>query len=313
MPNGFPHLPLPLVRQDRARLRGGGKKSQKILDNENNRQGHFNQISGALAKNLEFHSRNQKDRSDKGFPPILAGIPLLIRVEEDSDLDFLRAAFEFEIVSQQEDGYVIVASQDLDFQKLNVSLTKFLAEERGGGQVAKLYEIITDIDLEHRFKRIVDPYLFERIKQLSSDQVTIIDFSVECLGQLPKAPERKEGLSEERYQGLLNKFQIRLKEFNNEWEKIRLQREKDIIELINLHNGEVLTITEDPASYLPDSFTIRASITVAGLKDIVDSYPFIFEASEPDEIGKKPISKMKLQLINFGRCHLRRMLLQFAL
>ena len=71
-------------------------------------------------------------------------------VEDDADIDFLRSAFDFEIVSQQEDGYVIVAASALSSSRLAEVIEKFLADERGGGRAAKHYDMIQDLTLEQR-------------------------------------------------------------------------------------------------------------------------------------------------------------------
>lgn len=290
----FPHIPIPLVRSERAKLRGGGEKPGQQIEIEKDRQGHYDRIKRNLTGTENAYFAYRKKRNELGYPEFEAGIPLLIRVEEDEDIEFLRSAFSFEIVSQQDDGYVIVASEDLSFEKLYDAFALFLKGERGGGTAAKLYEIIEDIDLEHRFQRIVDESLRDKWHLILALARVTVDLSVECLGRLPQEPpppsfEPDDGPEEEKekqrsYEKSLQSHQTRLKNFYNEWETKRTERESTIEALVRGHGGEVLSITDDPDQQFPDSFVVRVSISPQGLQDIIYSYPFLFEVSEPDDI-----------------------------
>ena len=47
----------------------------------------------------------------------------MLRIDPSLDLDELRKQFHFEIVSEQEDGFVIVASEDVDLEDFQQKLT----------------------------------------------------------------------------------------------------------------------------------------------------------------------------------------------
>lgn len=290
----FPHLPLPLVRMDRARLNGGGSKSEEQISIEKNRQSHYDKIKQNLSQTQNAYFEYKKKRTEMGYPPFEAGVPLLIRVGEDEDLDFLRSAFNFEIVSQQEDGFVIIASEDIDFSELNLKLEKFLNSEHGGGTVGGLYEIIEDIDLEHRFQRIVDESIREKWEKVKNESSIVIDLSVECLGQMPNEPdlpkfednETKSSVKkkETSYQNRLERYKKRIIEFYKDWDEKRDQRICEIIDLVSVHKGELITVLDDTGVKLPDSFVARVKISPEGLRDIIYTYPYLFQVSEPDEI-----------------------------
>lgn len=290
----FPHIPIPLVRTDRAKLPSGGGKKPRVLENEKNRQGHYERIKKGLSGTENAYFAYKNERKEMGYPEFEAGIPLLVRVEGDDDLDFLRSAFSFEIVSQQDDGYVIVASEDVRFEELHSKFDLFVHGRDGGGTAAKLYEIIEDIDLEHRFERIVDESLRDRWQQILYLAQVTVDLSIECLGQLPKEPDpvsikpndtpadiAKKQLS---YEKSLQSHQGRLKDFYKEWESKRIERETAIKNLVVEHGGGILSITDDPDQQFPDSFVARVSISPQGLQDIIYSYPYLFQVSEPDDI-----------------------------
>ncbi|TGK45937.1 S8 family peptidase [Leptospira bouyouniensis] len=290
----FPHLPLPLVRMDRARLNGGGKKSEEQIFIEKNIQSHYDKIKRNLSQSQNAYFEYNKKRTEMGYPSFEAGVPLLIRVGEDEDLDFLRSAFNFEIVSQQDDGFVIVASEDIDFSELNLKLEKFKNSEYGGGTVGRLFEIIEDIDLDHRFQRIVDESIREKWVTIKNESSIIVDLSVECLGQFPKEPdplkfEKNETESsiqkkEASYKNRLESYKKKLTEFYRVWDDKRDQRIAEIINLVSVHKGELITVLDDPGVKLPDSFVARVKISPEGLKDIIYTYPYLFQVSEPDEI-----------------------------
>jgi len=118
--HNFEHLPLKARYQGRARLPRGGKSTPQTLANRNARQAHSGALltaSQALTTNWQ---QRRAEREGQDLPIIPRGIPILVQVDPSLDLDILRDKFTFEIVAEQEEGYVIVASEDIE-------LTAFLA------------------------------------------------------------------------------------------------------------------------------------------------------------------------------------------
>ncbi len=107
--HNFEHLPLLLRYQGRARLRGFGTPSPQTVANRNARQAHSDTLRTA-ARSLTSNWRDRRaERERQELPVIPAGIPILIQVDPSLELDALRERFAFEIVAEQEEGYVIVA------------------------------------------------------------------------------------------------------------------------------------------------------------------------------------------------------------
>lgn len=122
--HNFEHLPLLLRRQGRARLKGGGKSSPQTRANKNAREAHSASLTRS-AHSLTTNWRQRKEQSqEERLPVIPQGIPILLQVDPILDLDVLRDKFAFEIVAEQEEGYVIVAAQDIE-------LTPFLEMVNG--------------------------------------------------------------------------------------------------------------------------------------------------------------------------------------
>jgi len=63
-----------------------------------------------LTGNWQAH---KAQRQGQNLSVIPEGIPILLQVDPSLELDVLRAKFAFEIVAELEEGYVIVASEDI--------------------------------------------------------------------------------------------------------------------------------------------------------------------------------------------------------
>ena len=103
-----------------------------------------------------------------GLPPI-TGIPLLLKIDTSLDLDDLRRQFEFEIVSEQEEGFVIVASEDVDLTLFQQKLTDFIATVSGSANVAKIHELREDLTQEERLKLVLTDVLFQEWSTIADD------------------------------------------------------------------------------------------------------------------------------------------------
>ena len=82
-----------------------------------------------------------------------AGMPILLKVDPNFDLDILREKFGFEIVSEQEDGFVIVASEDLQLTELVQMINDFATDTYGSATIASIHKLFDDPTQEERLKR----------------------------------------------------------------------------------------------------------------------------------------------------------------
>ena len=89
--------------------------------NKDDRLGH----SGGLATSASNVSTAWKlrvnDREQANLPVLPKNVPLVLEVDTAIDLDELRKLFGFELVSEQENGFVIVASDDIDLNAFSNS------------------------------------------------------------------------------------------------------------------------------------------------------------------------------------------------
>ncbi|HET6884437.1 MAG TPA: S8 family peptidase, partial [Pirellulales bacterium] len=235
----------------------------------------------------DWQTRKAQRLAD-GLPTIEGGIPLLIKIDPSLDLDELRHFFQFEIVSEQEDGFVIVASEDISLTSFQQKLNDFATAATGSANVAKIHELREDPTQEERLRRILTDTLFNEWPTLADDQTYICDVSVSCAGtwQIPKKPKRGRLTDEKWARKEAEWSQSRTDAYDN-WDGLKDERLDSIRGIIGHYQGEILLNVDDApvaAPTLPDSFTLRLKLPAKGLKDLVLNYPYIFEVAEPDDI-----------------------------
>ena len=117
----------------------------------------------------------RQTRINEGKPDLGEGTPFLLKIDEGMDIDKLKKFFGFEIVAEHEDGYIIIASENLSlFEK---KLADFAEEITGSATVAEIHEIL---DPQDRLRRILSTTLFHSLSQLNGDTVFICDVGVSC-------------------------------------------------------------------------------------------------------------------------------------
>src|ERR1700674_3870067 len=130
MPPGhqFEYLPLVLRDTGPARFpRPNFTEDPLTQQNRANRGAHGHGLQAQVATVVTAWQTRQAERKEAGLPEIKPGIPLLLKIDPTLDIDALRQTFEFEIVSEEEDGFVIVASEDLSLAYFQQKLNDFMA------------------------------------------------------------------------------------------------------------------------------------------------------------------------------------------
>ncbi len=285
----FPHLPIPLIVEGAARLPGGGEAVARTEKNKKNRAAHVQHVSAGLSRSVNFWAGRYANRP-KEAPPLPGGVPLLLEIEPSQDIDWLITSLGLEIVAEEEDGYVIVASEDINFEKLKEVLDKFETKGHGTGSLAKVYQIEDD---EERLKRILSPNLWNSWPGLDDSIIYTVDVSIECAGQvrLPPMPERTDKDTDQRYQAKLDRWQRKIDKANMELDELSEKREESLLKFVRAYNGEIHHLRENAARTLvklPDCLEARLEISGQGLRDLVQNFPYLFEVTEPPEIEPTP-------------------------
>ena len=285
--HNFEHLPLVLSYHGPARLGGGGDDSQQTRINRVARPQH----SATLRTSAESLGRTWRERQaareQDNLPVIPEGVPFLLQIDPGLDLDDLRRKFDFEVVAEEEQGYVIVAAQDIDMESFLEMVEGFAGEVWGSGviaQVHNLYEDPTD-----RLPHILSESLYANWPNIADDQMYLVDVGIACVGtkDIPTPPNKGKRDTDATWAKKERDWSQERMEAYDAWDEIKRSRETDIEQLAASYQAELLHVIDGDTvsqAVLPDSFTVRIKMVGAGLKDFVLNYPYIFEVLEPDDI-----------------------------
>lgn len=290
--HNFEHLPLLLRYQGKARLRGGGDPSPQTLANKGVRR-HEHSValdSAAQALSAIWQDRKaQRLASGQTFAEMPAGIPILLQIDTGLDIDALRAKFKFEIVAEQEDGYVIVASEDIHMTAFRNMAQGFAVAVHGSATIAEVYTLFDDPNQTDRLGRILSEQLMASWGAIDELPIYIVDIGIACSGtqEIPMRPVRGKRATDAQWAAKEHGWSERRASAYNEWDDIKFEREVSIQKFTEFYQAEILHMRDSAdfdAGVLPDSFTVRLKISGKGLKDFVLNYPYIFEVVEPEDI-----------------------------
>jgi len=287
--HNFEHLSLVLRKQGPARFpRSPRQPDPTTVANRANRAGHSTALKEYVASaSLNWQTR-QVQRVQAGLPIVKAGIPLLLKIDTSLDMEDLRHYFGFEIVSEQEDGFVIVTSEDVALTSFQQKLNDFITNGEGSASVARIHDLPDDPTQEGRLKRILSDVLFAEWGMIVDDAPYIVDVSIACAGnwQIPAKPKRGR-LTAQKWAAKEAAWSVARNAAYDQWDALRDERYQSVMTIISPYNGEVFMHVDDytpEAATLPDCFTLRLGLPGKGLKDLVLNYPYIFEVTEPDDI-----------------------------
>jgi hypothetical protein len=288
--HNFEHLPLKLRYQGRARLPRGGKSTPQTLANRNARQAHSGALltaSQALTTNWQ---QRRAEREGQDLPIIPRGIPILVQVDPSLDLDILRDKFTFEIVAEQEEGYVIVASEDIELTAFLAMVNGFAVQIHGSATIARVHRLFDDPDQTDRLRRILSDRLFSEWPAITDEQLYIVDIGIACTGtqEIPAPPNKRKRDTDADWARRERDWSQLRSDAYNAWDNIKVVREAEIEQFVEFYGAEMLHLIDGAAfdaAVLPDSFTIRVRIVGKGLRDFILNYPYIFEVVEPEDIA----------------------------
>jgi len=286
--HNFEHLPLILREQGRAKLKGGGKASPQTVANRNARQAHSTALTTA-AETLKTNWETIKTQSaEQGVPIIPHGIPILLKIDPGLDLDVLREKFEFEIVAEQEDGYVIVAAEDIELTPFVKMVNEFAVEIRGSARIAEIHRLFDDP--ADRLRRILADRLLAIWPTIADAQILIVDIGIACSGtkEIPQLRPRGKRMTDGDWAKREAEWSQARADAYVSWDTVKQNRETEIEEFAAHYGADIIHLVDGApfdAAVLPDSFTVRLRIAGKGLRDFVLNYPYIFEVVEPEDIA----------------------------
>jgi hypothetical protein len=264
-------------------------ESSQTINNRANRGSHSGSLRGQVASITTDWRTKLDKRLQAGLPAIDKGIPLLLQIDTNLDIDDLRRHFEFEIISEQDDGFVIVASEDesLDFfkRKLDDFIGTTEGPIRGSAGIAKIHNLRADVTSEERLKRILTERMFAELPQLDTDAQYLVDISISCQGNwvLPIKPKRGR-LTDKTWAKKEAEWSQARSAAYEEWDKLKDERRATVDTFIEFYHGEIVGDAAPNSDDPPDYFELRVRLSGRGLKDLILNHPYIFEVAEPDEI-----------------------------
>lgn len=176
---GFPHINLKLTDKGTAKpvviIPDKNKVTQTSL-NLSNRQGHGSKIKELVSSLIDDWKITQQQQEEEKKLILPDSMPLILQTDPETfDLDDLRTS-EIEIISELEDGYIIGASADTNLTKLQDKIEKFFNEQKRGGVIAKILNIL---DKNQRPEFILSSKLLQEWDQIKDEQV--IEFQQDYL------------------------------------------------------------------------------------------------------------------------------------
>lgn len=306
----FPHLPLVLrydgaARSPRRNIQSDAKTDAAKAD----RPAHIGGLKTSATNVSSAWKLRIADREKENLPTLPMNVPLLLEVDVMLDLDELRKWFGFEVVAEEEAGFVIVASEDLDLNEFNKKLVEFVGQVRGSSSVARIHNLHEDLDQSKRLSLILSERLQETWPHLGEDDDYIVDVGVACSGDFqiptrPNPPNRGRRESDKTWAKRQADFAIRYQEWTEtrndaymKWDDLSDERYAQLFSFVDSYKGEVLNQSSPPHSdtSLAEEFTLRIRIVGKGLRDLVLNYPFLFEVVEPDDIALPQVIRETLK------------------
>jgi hypothetical protein len=276
------HLPLPLLVRAPKKNAQVKRRNQQFELNKQNRAGHSQQIGDSVSRRIKSWEEILAARTEAGLPELGPGMPLILRTEPGSDIDFLRSAFHFEVVAELEGGYAIVAAGENDLATLQKKIDAFAAGT--SQQVGQLYEIVPDdTNIEERLRRILSPTLLEQWPNLADAQTHVVQVSVSFGGSLVMPQRRAQEANETdgHYQDFEQRLEERSIDYFKKLEDEKWARQDEVETLITEYGGTIRSAFIEEV----DSFTFLTSLSGKALRDLVLNYKFLFGVAEQDVAG----------------------------
>jgi hypothetical protein len=271
----FPHLKFSENIIGRARFSGGSNANQKTNDNKQNRNVHSQQLLGNTNKLKSEWSNYLFERENLKLAPLNEEVkPIFLQINPDllNDLKFDLQFLNIEIISEEDDGFIIGASLD-NLKTLEEKILEFGDKIYGSEKVADLWQIVDGNREDWKPLHILSRELLNKWNTLNDNENYQIEVSVAFDKPIGKEPDSTKKGGENR----LKKYNERLIERDRLYD----EREEDFIRFINFYNAEI----NSSIINLGDSFGCQISINGKGLKDLVINYPFVFEVNEAEEVS----------------------------
>lgn len=268
----FPHLNFVQKISGKPRFHGGGAENPITLQNKENRQAHSDFLSQKTNKLKSDWHNSFQNRKLEGLADIDENTtPIFLQINPDLiNAEFDLESFGIEIISEEDDGFIIGASSD-NLKSLVEKINGFLTKEHGTGGIADFWQIIEGDRTKWKPEHILSEQLLSEWGNIQDGGNYLVEVSVAFTKPIGKEPDVSKKGGESR----LRKYREKLVKRDD----ILIERQTHF-ELFIAHYGEIKSSFIE----LEDSFSCQVLISGKGLKDLVVNYQYVFEVSEIDEV-----------------------------
>ena len=274
----YKHLKFHKVIKNPAKYPSGGGVSEIAKINRVNRNDHFDKLRTNLSNleqyyNAYFLNKNN-DEISKNYE-----IPFVLEIDPNSDLLKDIDKYGLNLVCEDEDGFVLVATNKQGLAEFKQKLSEFIEKKRGSTLVADIYEISN----ESLPKRRLSDELYAKYP-FDDNEIFLVDISIDCKGLPFRISNKGKRETDLEYEHRVTQNRI---DIFAEWDDLIDKREDNFYKFIrDYENGwEIINErTMDDYSFdkPPEDFEIRFRTNGKILKDIVLNYPYVFEINYPD-------------------------------
>ena len=259
------------------------KVNPQTQDNLKNRATHGGKLAQQVSIIKKDWMSSFHDRAVQELPKIPNAVPLFLQIDpEDFDPDRLRV-FGIEVISEEENGFIIGASSDFELNSLEKKIESFLKESgQSKNTAAKLWEIIGG--KQWRIDQIISDGLREKWDSIVDNEEYFINIGVACYIKIPEYPSKGDS-TEKEYREKINRWESRRRKLLEERDDLMMKREQELFSFVHEYGGAINSSFID----LSDSFCCQIRISGKGLKDLVFNYPYLFEVEEMDSIEQTNI------------------------
>jgi len=269
----FPHLQFVQKVTGKPRLQGGGEIPERTQENKRNRGQHSGFLSGRTS-NIRFEwNESINRRESEALAPIEGNvIPVFIQLNPDLfvDPEFDLQSFGIEIISEEENGFIIGASLD-SLRALEEKILGFITKTHKTGKIADFWNIIEGNREDWKPIHILSEQLYGRWNEIQDDEDYKVEVGVAFDKPLGAEPDINKQGGKARYEKFLQSQIDR--------DEALLKRQDDFENFVNNY-GEITSSFVD----LDDSFSCEVIINGKGLKDLVVNYQYVFEVNEVESV-----------------------------
>ncbi len=294
----FPHLRLAYRGAYEPRFQSSPHEHAEVQANRDNPQGHVGRLRGILSRMRQSEVDICRLRAEQGLPTIPADRGFLLKLPEGADVDSLIKALGVELVSETEQGFMLVSSVDLQFTRLEEVLRNFEAGEGGLVAGSSLLDIYEKKDDERRLRNILSQEVLS-LWPLSDASIYIFDLGIQTATSTrnvnwPQVRHRK-GESDTDY--LLRREHERGEAWiaaDTEWQEKAETRVAELAGFIRHYRGEIISgmictkaLQEDVGMAFPDSVQVRVRMNGSGFRDVILNFAHLFDVTLPPDIQQE--------------------------